>query len=62
MALAAGTVTFVVMKKNKRTSVDSKAEQLIARWFDAMTEKMWTAASAAALRRHFLTAMLKAKA
>lgn len=39
MALAAGTVTFVVMKKNKRTSVDSKAEQLIARWFDAMTEK-----------------------
>ena len=39
LALAAGTVTFVVMKKNKRTSVDSKAEQLIARWFDAMTEK-----------------------
>ena len=39
LALAAGTVTFVVMKKNKRTSVDNKAEQLIARWFDAMTEK-----------------------
>lgn len=40
MALAVGAVTFVVVnKKDKRTSVDKKAEQLVVRWFDAMTEK-----------------------
>lgn len=40
LVLAVGAVTFVVVnKKDKRTSVDKKAEQLVVRWFDAMTEK-----------------------